>query len=122
MLLQILAERNFPVTEIIPVASEKSIGKEIMFKGKGYKVISAGPQYKRSAWHNLFWGKNYRKEWSTPVQLPAFYLDKEKGGLIPIKEGGGHQTTALHLETKDGKNYSIRSVDKRLGKVLPNNS
>ncbi|CAN5437507.1 aspartate-semialdehyde dehydrogenase [soil metagenome] len=40
-MLQVLEQRNFPVTEIIPVASERSIGKEIMFKGKGYKVVSA---------------------------------------------------------------------------------
>jgi aspartate-semialdehyde dehydrogenase len=40
-MLQVLAERNFPVTEIIPVASEKSIGKEIKFKGLPFKVVSA---------------------------------------------------------------------------------
>ncbi len=40
-MLQILEERSFPVTEIIPVASEKSIGKEITFKNKKYKVVSA---------------------------------------------------------------------------------
>jgi aspartate-semialdehyde dehydrogenase len=39
VMLQVLAERNFPVTELIPVASEKSIGKEIEFKGKKYKVV-----------------------------------------------------------------------------------
>jgi aspartate-semialdehyde dehydrogenase len=39
-MLQILDERNFPVTELIPVASEKSVGKEIEFKGKKYKVVS----------------------------------------------------------------------------------
>ena len=38
-MLQVLAERNFPVTELIPVASEKSIGKEVEFKGKQYKVV-----------------------------------------------------------------------------------
>ncbi len=38
-MLQVLAERNFPVTELIPVASEKSIGKEVEFKGKKYKVV-----------------------------------------------------------------------------------
>ncbi|MFZ4056795.1 MAG: aspartate-semialdehyde dehydrogenase [Ferruginibacter sp.] len=38
-MLQVLAERNFPVTELIPVASEKSIGKEIIFKGQAYKVV-----------------------------------------------------------------------------------
>jgi aspartate-semialdehyde dehydrogenase len=40
-MLQILEERNFPVTELIPVASEKSIGKEVSFKGKKYKIVSA---------------------------------------------------------------------------------
>jgi len=39
-MLQVLEERNFPVTELIPVASEKSVGKEITFKGKQYKVVS----------------------------------------------------------------------------------
>jgi aspartate-semialdehyde dehydrogenase len=39
-MLQVLAERNFPVSEIIPVASERSVGKEVEFKGKKYKVVS----------------------------------------------------------------------------------
>jgi aspartate-semialdehyde dehydrogenase len=39
-MLQVLAERNFPVTELIPVASERSVGKEVEFKGKKYKVVS----------------------------------------------------------------------------------
>jgi len=39
-MLKVLAERNFPVTELIPVASEKSVGKEISFKGKAFKVRS----------------------------------------------------------------------------------
>src|SRR3984957_9022772 len=39
-MLQILAERNFPVTELLPVASEKSVGKEVEFKGKKFRVIS----------------------------------------------------------------------------------
>jgi len=39
-MLQVLAERNFPVTELIPVASEKSVGKEVEYRGKNYKVVS----------------------------------------------------------------------------------
>jgi aspartate-semialdehyde dehydrogenase len=38
-MLQVLAERNFPVSEIVPVASERSVGKEVQFKGKKYKVV-----------------------------------------------------------------------------------
>jgi aspartate-semialdehyde dehydrogenase len=39
-MLQILAERNFPVTELLPVASERSVGKEVNYRGKAYKVVS----------------------------------------------------------------------------------
>ena len=39
-MLQVLSERKFPVTELIPVASERSVGKEILFKGKTYKIVS----------------------------------------------------------------------------------
>lgn len=39
-MLQVLAERNFPVTELVPVASERSVGKDVEFKGKKYKVVS----------------------------------------------------------------------------------
>jgi aspartate-semialdehyde dehydrogenase len=40
VMLKVLKERNFPVTELIPVASEKSVGKEIQFKGKSFKIHS----------------------------------------------------------------------------------
>ena len=39
VMLKVLAERNFPVTELIPVASERSIGKIISFKGNNYTVV-----------------------------------------------------------------------------------
>lgn len=39
-MLQVLAERNFPVTELIPVASERSVGKEISYNGRQYKIVS----------------------------------------------------------------------------------
>ncbi|WP_022822010.1 aspartate-semialdehyde dehydrogenase [Hymenobacter norwichensis] len=39
-MLKVLAERNFPVTELLPVASEKSVGQEIEYQGKKFKVVS----------------------------------------------------------------------------------
>ncbi len=39
-MLQVLAERNFPVADLLPVASERSVGKEVEYKGKKYKVVS----------------------------------------------------------------------------------
>ena len=40
IMLKVLEERNFPITELIPVASEKSIGRKINFKGKEYSLVS----------------------------------------------------------------------------------
>ncbi len=40
-MLKILEERNFPVTELIPVASDKSVGNKVVFKAKEYPVVSA---------------------------------------------------------------------------------
>lgn len=40
VMLKVLEERNFPLTELIPVASEKSVGKQITFKGKQYAVVN----------------------------------------------------------------------------------
>jgi aspartate-semialdehyde dehydrogenase len=40
VMLKVLAERNFPVTELIPVASAKSAGKQVEFKGKKYTVVT----------------------------------------------------------------------------------
>lgn len=39
-MLEVLAERNFPISELIPVASERSVGKKISFKGNEYTVVS----------------------------------------------------------------------------------
>ncbi len=40
VMLQVLDEHNFPVTELIPVASSKSLGKEVVFRNKSYKIVS----------------------------------------------------------------------------------
>jgi len=39
VMLQVLAERNFPITELIPVASERSVGKKVNYKGKDFTVV-----------------------------------------------------------------------------------
>ena len=39
-MLKVLEERNFPISEFLPVASERSVGKEVIFKGQPYKIVS----------------------------------------------------------------------------------
>ncbi|MCX6317215.1 MAG: BamA/TamA family outer membrane protein [Bacteroidetes bacterium] len=68
-----------------------------------------------------FWmGTNYRKEWTTPVKVPVINLATEQGGLTPVKRGGGKQTKSLRLETVDGRQFKIRSIEKFItSKTLP---
>ena len=65
VMLQVLEERNFPVTELIPVASEKSIGKSVKFKGKDYSIVSVAEAVKRKPAVAIFSaGSTASKEWA----------------------------------------------------------
>jgi aspartate-semialdehyde dehydrogenase len=54
VMLKVLQERNFPVTELIPVATEKSVGKEIYYKDKVYNIVSAEDAIKQRPLLALF--------------------------------------------------------------------
>jgi hypothetical protein len=83
------------------------------------KKVIAGAEYKKSGFHQLLWGKDYRKEWTTAVTVPVLNLDSAFGGLTPVKEGGGRQTKSLHLIGGNGKHYMLRSVNKTYLGALP---
>ena len=66
VLLKLLEEREFPVSEIIPVASEKSVGNKIMFKGQDYKIVSLGDAVNMKPDIALFSaGGSISLEWAT---------------------------------------------------------
>src|SRR5690606_27383945 len=65
VMLKVLEERNFPVSELIPVASEKSLGQIIEFKGKKYPVYSMESAVERQPEIALFSaGGDTSKEWA----------------------------------------------------------
>lgn len=65
VMLQVLEERNFPITEIIPVASERSIGKSIVYKGEEYKIVSMQDAVKMKADIAIFSaGGETSKQWA----------------------------------------------------------
>ncbi|MBC7902230.1 MAG: aspartate-semialdehyde dehydrogenase [Gemmatimonadaceae bacterium] len=92
-MLQILEERNFPVTELIPVASEKSIGKEVIYKGKGYKVVSmqdainAKPDvalFSAGGSTSLQWAPEFAKAGITVIDnSSAWRMDATKKLIVP---------------------------------------
>src|SRR5690606_7061176 len=72
-----------------------------------------------SGFQRFISGKNYRKEWSTPVNLKVFRINKEMGGFKIKDVGGGKQTKSLRLEDKDGREWTLRTVDKDPEGVVP---
>ena len=93
VMLEVLKEHNFPVTELIPVASEKSIGKKINFKGKEYSVIGLEQAVSLKPDVALFSaGDSVSKEWAprfaqvgTTVvdNSSAWRMDETKKLVIP---------------------------------------
>ncbi|MDB5193202.1 MAG: metallophosphoesterase [Segetibacter sp.] len=81
-------------------------------------TISTNPNYaKASKVKRFFNGDNYREEWATPVRLPVFKL-REKGFTI-VSLGGGKQTKSLRLKDAKGKEWTLRTIDKELTRLLP---
>lgn len=66
----------------------------------------------KSSFFKLLWGNRYRKYYSIPVKAKVAYLDTLKGGLTPLRKGGGTQSKTLHLETQDGTRYVMRALKK----------
>lgn len=101
VMLQVLAERNFPVTELIPVASEKSVGKEIEFKGKKYKVVGLQTAVDMKADIALFsaggqtsldWAPKFAAAGTTVIDnSSAWRMDPTKKLIVP--EINAHELT-----------------------------
>ena len=64
-MIKVLEERNFPVTQLIPAASERSVGKEVMFRGKAVKVVSVSDAVEARPEFAIFSaGASTSKEWA----------------------------------------------------------
>jgi len=101
VMLKVLEERNFPVTELIPVASERSIGKTITFKGKNYKVVglaiavSMRPDialFSAGGGTSLEWAPKFAEVGTTVVDnSSAWRMDLDKQLVVP--EINAHKLT-----------------------------
>lgn len=103
-ILEVLEERNFQISELYPVASEKSVGKEVVFNGKKYKVISMAnaielkPQiaiFSAGGDTSLKWAPEFAKVGTTVVDnSSAWRMDKNKKLVVP-------EINAVDLTTED---------------------
>lgn len=92
-MMQVLQERRFPVTELIPVASERSKGKEIEFAGKKYKVVTPAevivlkPQialFSAGGSTSLEWAPKFAEAGITVIDnSSAWRMDPAKKLIVP---------------------------------------
>ena len=82
-------------------------------------ITRASTRYAAGQFKTWLQGANYRREWQQPVQVPVLDLGTAEGGLIPLKRGGGMQTTSLRLRAANGQEYMLRSVEKNTDRAIP---
>jgi len=102
VMLKVLAERNFPITEIIPVASKKSIGKKIDFNGKTYSIVGLLTAVEMKADLAIFsaggdtsleWAPKFAKAGTTVIDNSSAWRMNPNNKLI-VPEINAHELTS----------------------------
>lgn len=102
VMLKVLAERNFPLTELIPVASERSVGKEIVYQGNTFSVVNLETAvnlrpdialFSAGGETSLLWAPKFAEVGTTVIDnSSAWRMDESKKLIIP--EINAHLLTA----------------------------
>ncbi|MFL5753562.1 MAG: aspartate-semialdehyde dehydrogenase [Bacteroidia bacterium] len=118
VMLKVLEERNFPVDELIPVASERSLGKEISFRGKQYKIhsmtdaIAKKPDialFSAGGGTSLEWAPKFAEAGITVIDnSSAWRMDPGKKLIVP--EINAHTLTAADKIIANPKCSTIQMV------------
>ncbi|MGB1032580.1 MAG: hypothetical protein ACPGWM_08185, partial [Flavobacteriales bacterium] len=77
-----------------------------------FKTLTPDSSLAAGRLKKVFFGELNREIWATPVKVPYLDIHFVKGGLSPIKKGGGLQTLSLRMKGEDGKEYSLRGIKK----------
>ncbi|MGJ8660628.1 MAG: aspartate-semialdehyde dehydrogenase [Bacteroidota bacterium] len=103
VMLQVLAEQNFPITELIPVASERSIGKIITYQGKEYPILSMQDAvaekcdiaiFSAGGDTSLEWAPKFAEVGTTVIDnSSAWRMDPDKKLIIPEINGDSLKAT-----------------------------
>ena len=101
VMLKVLAERNFPLTELIPVASERSVGKQIDYQGKAYTVVGLEQAvalqpdlalFSAGGATSLEWAPKFADVGTTVIDnSSAWRMDPDKKLIVP--EINAHELT-----------------------------
>ncbi len=77
------------------------------------------PVKRKGGFHKLTLGAHYRDLYAEGYDLPVLDLEEFRGGLTPIKRGGGNQTNSLRLRDPQGQQYVMRSMTKDASRFIP---
>ncbi len=112
---------NFtPAVKVIKDTVTKATVVETPFKDKVVAAPNITYQQVKGLKRWLM-GDNYRKDWSVPVELKVFNLNKEKGGFTVVRLGGGKATKSLTLKDNQGREWVLRTINKDPSKAIPEN-
>jgi aspartate-semialdehyde dehydrogenase len=104
-MIKVLEERNFPATELIPAASERSLGKELTFKGKSVKVVSVMEAIESRPVFAIFSaGASVSKEWA-----PAF---AENGTVVIDNSSAWRMDRNVPLVVPEINSHAIKKGDR----------
>ncbi len=112
------AEVSGPNAELVDTQVPDSVATPDLPGNLGGTVTLAADEdfvterFSNGGFTRALFGKNYRDMWKTPVEFPVLDLGTEAGGLVPVKRGGGLQTTSLRLLGGDGHEYGLRLLEK----------
>ena len=88
------------------------IHRSIPPPGAKTHTVVLGERFRAGGFRKWFYGRDYRYLWTTPIEADDLDLDTVGGGLTPVGTGGFGQSISLHLAGKDGRPYTVRSLDK----------
>ena len=99
-------------TDAAAAQTGQRIFRSVPAPGDTTHVVVPGGRFRTNRFVQWIYGSDYRQLWTTPIEVPVLDLDTVGGGLSPMRPGGAGQSVALHFLGKDGRRYTVRSIDK----------
>lgn len=81
-------------------------------------AIYTKKETEKSGFYKFLWGKRFRDDYSTAVNAKVVNLDTLYGGLTPVRKGGGTQSRALRLVSRQGKQFVMRAMKKNASQYI----
>lgn len=109
---------EFETIVLKPHSFKKEKSYPILTKDSIQASIYSKEETQKGKFYTFLWGERFRKYYSIPVKTKIAYLDTLKGGLIPVRKGGGTQSRTLRLKDKDGRQYVMRAMKKNASQYI----